>query len=522
MNNDSSSRWRNVILNSGVLTLLQFFTIILRFINQTVFIRILGKEFLGLNGLFANLLTYLSFAELGIGISIVFSLYKPLHDNDKKKISALMNFLKRAYIVIGIIIILLGIFLLPILPYVIKDYGSISYVPFYFILYLSNSAISYFYTYKRSILIADQKEYKSSFNTFKYTLIQTVIQILVLYYFKAYSIYLIVATICTFISNISISNLVNKEYPYLNSKNNFKLKLNRIELHEIKNNIIGMVGSRIGSIVVRSTDNLLLSTFMGLAVVGVYSNYLLIVTSVSTVLLKLISSVTASVGNLVVENNSKKSFFIYNSHFYVNLIMTGITSACLLVSLNPFIEAWVGKTYVLSKITVLVIVINYFIDQLRQSSIVFVSAYGLFVPNGKKSIIEAIVNFLLSLFFLTEMKLGIQGVLLGTIVTNLIVNSWFEPFIIFKNGFHLVQYFLKFYLKTYLFNLLLMIFIIGLLSSLIGIIDSYIQLPMILIAIMNSMIISVLLLLIILVIFKNQANVVYIREKIFKKIFSKK
>lgn len=519
MSNNSRSRWKNAIVNSSVLTLLQLLTIILRFINQTFFIHILGKEFLGLNGLFSNLLTYLSFAELGIGTSIVFSLYKPLHDNDKKHISALMGFIRRAYILIGVVISFLGVLLVPVLPYLIKDYDRIPNIPIYFILYLSNSAISYFYTYKRSILIADQKEYKSSFNTFKYTALQTILQLVVLYYFKAYSLYLIVATMCTLVSNISISRLVNKEYPYL--KKNSKLKLDKLELHEIGKNIIGMIGAKIGTIIVYATDNLLLSAFMGLAIVGTYSNYLLIVSSVSAILTKLVSSVTASIGNLVVEHDSKKSFFVFNSHFYVNLIMTTITSACLLVSLNPFIVAWVGNDYLLLRETVLVIVINYFINQLRQSIGVFISAYGLFVPNGKKSVVEALVNFLLSLFFLIEFNLGIKGVLLGTIVTNLIVNSWLEPFIVFKQGFHLIKYFSKFYLKTYLGNAVMMMCFIGLSAILVIKIDTYMQFPAILIAIVNSIMVSVLLLLIVSIIFAKQENFVYIRKKVIDRFLKK-
>ncbi|MCC9316328.1 hypothetical protein LP125_002818 [Lactiplantibacillus plantarum] len=211
MSEKTSGRWRKAFVNSTVLTLLQLLTIVLRFVNQTFFIQILGKEFLGLNGLFTNLLTYLSFAKLGIGTSIVFSLYKPIYDNNQKKISALMNFIKRAYTGIGIAIMVLGVALIPLFPYIIKDYGDIQHIPIYFLLYLSNSVVSYFFTYKRSILIADQKEYKSSMNTFKYTLLQTVLQIIVLYFFKAYALYLIVATVCTLISNLSISALVNRE-----------------------------------------------------------------------------------------------------------------------------------------------------------------------------------------------------------------------------------------------------------------------------------------------------------------------
>ncbi|MDN7035343.1 lipopolysaccharide biosynthesis protein [Lactiplantibacillus plantarum] len=516
MGEKTTGRWRKAFVNSTVLTLLQVLTIILRFVNQTFFIQVLGKEFLGLNGLFTNLLTYLSFAELGVGTSIVFSLYKPIYDRNYKKISALMNFIKRAYTGIGLAILVLGVGLIPLFPYIIKNYGDIEHIPIYFLLYLSNSVVSYFFTYKRSILIADQKEYKSSMNTFKYTLLQTILQIIVLYFFKAYSLYLIVATICTLISNLAISALVNREYPYL--KENTKLRLSRFDIRQIRSNIIGMVGSRIGSIVVRSTDNLLLSAFMGLAIVGIYSNYLLIVTSVSTILSKLVSSVTASIGNLIAEKDATKSLFIYKTHFYINLVMTTITAACLLVALNPFVQAWAGKNYVLTSSTVIVIVLNYFIDQLRQSSIVFVSAYGLFVPNGKKSVVEALINFILSLILLTVFHLGIKGVLIGTILTNLLVNSWFEPLIIFQKGFVIKGQFKTFYLKTYFGNLVLMGGMIGALAWLILGIDTYLNWPALAIAIINVVLIVMFMIVIIIVIYHRQENLVYIKNTLLKRI----
>ncbi|WP_439419696.1 lipopolysaccharide biosynthesis protein [Lactiplantibacillus plantarum] len=516
MSEKTSGRWRKAFVNSTVLTLLQLLTIVLRFVNQTFFIQILGKEFLGLNGLFTNLLTYLSFAELGIGTSIVFSLYKPIYDNNQKKISALMNFIKRAYTGIGIAIMVLGVALIPLFPYIIKDYGDIQHIPIYFLLYLSNSVVSYFFTYKRSILIADQKEYKSSMNTFKYTLLQTVLQIIVLYFFKAYALYLIVATVCTLISNLSISALVNREYPYL--KENTKLRLNHTDIRQIRSNIVGMVGSRVGSIVVRSTDNLLLSAFMGLAIVGVYSNYLLIVTSVSTILFKLVSSVTASIGNLIAEKDVSKSLFIYRTHFYINLIMTTVTAACLLVALNPFVRAWAGKNYVLTNSTVIIIVLNYFIDQLRQSSIVFVSAYGLFVPNGKKSVVEAVINFILSLTLLTVFHLGIKGVLIGTILTNLVVNSWFEPFIIFKKGFAMTDHFKKFYFKTYFGNMILMGFLIGIAAILITWLDTYLAWPTLSIAIINVVLASTVLMVIVFIIYRRQENFIYIKSIVLKRL----
>lgn len=502
------SRSKSTILNSSILTLVQVFTIMVKFVTQTIFIKYLGKEFLGLNGLFTNVLSVLSFAELGVGSAIVFSLYSPLAQSDEESVSALMNLFKKAYDAIGIIIAVAGLVMIPVLPALIKDYSSLNSVTYYFVLYLTNSVVSYFFTYKRSLLIADQKEYISALNQLRYTAVQVVFQVAVLFFFHSYAYYLWVAIICTLLSNFTISRKVDKLYPYLNKNRN--LKVSRGEIRHLRNNIAGMVGSKIGSIVVRSTDNLLLSAFMGITVVGIYSNYLLIVTSISNILSKLISSVTASVGNLIVENNQKKAFQVYSAHFMINFFIVSISAGCLYVSLNPFIDFWAGKSYVLSLQVVVIVVLNYFFDQLRQSSITFISAYGLFVPNGKKSVIEAILNFILSLSLLVIFHLGIRGVLLGTILTNLLLNSWWEPLLLFRRGFGFRKKYFHFYVFNYALNSILVIFIIFLFSKIILFLNQFMLHSNLFIACMNSLMMVFLMTVFFSVFYSKTAGYKYI------------
>lgn len=484
------SRSKSTMLNSSILTLVQIFTILVKFITQTIFIKYLGKEYLGLNGLFTNVLSVLSFAELGVGSAIVFSLYAPLAKRDENSISALMNLFRKAYNAIGIIIAFAGVVMIPVLPYLIKDYNDLTHVSLYFVLYISNSVVSYFFTYKRSLLIADQKEYISALNQLKYTALQVVLQVAVLFFFHSYAYYLIVAIITTLLSNFTISRKVDRLYPYLSKHRN--LKVDTKSIHIIRNNIVGMVGSKIGSIVVRSTDNLLLSAFMGIYIVGIYSNYLLIVTSISSVFTKLISSVTASVGNLIAENNKKRTFDVFRTHYTINFFIVSVSAGCLLVSLNPFIKFWAGKSYTLALSIVIIIVLNYFFDQLRQSSLTFITAYGLFVANGKKSVVEAIMNFAFSFTLLVGFHLGIRGVLLGTILTNLILNSWWEPLLLFRAGFGFRKKYMRFYLINYwLSNLAILSFIfVG--SQFIFYLDTYIHNSNFLIALINSILMLIL------------------------------
>lgn len=509
-----SNRLRNAMLNSSILAAIQIVTVFLRFANQTIFIRVLGKQFLGLNGLFTNVLSFLAFAELGIGTSIVFSLYRPLASDNKRNIAALMNFIQKAYRYIGVVVGILGLAIIPLLPYFIKDYHNVDHIILYYILYLSNSVISYFFTYKRSILIADQHEYISSINQFVFLVFQTMLQIIFMFVVPNYAIYLIIAVFCTLFSNVSISRSVDKRYPYL--KMYQKEKITKEERLAIRNNVVGMVGSKIGSIAVRSTDNILLSAFLGLSIVGIYSNYLLIVTSISGVINKLLSSITASVGNLIVVGDRDRSFFVYKTHYLLNLFIVTVSAVCFAVSFNPFVKVWAGKSYLLPMSVVLVIVINYFIDQLRQTNITFTSAYGLFVPNGKKSVLEAILNLSFSYTLLVFFKLGISGVLLGTIITNIILNSWWEPWLVYKRGFKFKSSFTRFYFKFYLKHTILLFLLGSFTYAIILWLDKYIYVYDIVLAIINSALSVLILSFLITIIYRKHTSFQYIINVIKK------
>ena len=514
-----SSRTHNALINSSVLAVLQVLTILLRFVTQTIFIHYLGKKYLGLNGLFLNIINILGFADLGIDTSIVYALYKPLAEHDEEKVTALMNLFRRAYNVIGLVVAGVGIILLPFLPYLIKDYHAVSHIPMYYLLYLANAVVIYFFTYKRSLLIADQQEYVSSLNQFNFTLLQTVFQAAVLFVFKAYSLYLWVAIICTLLSNLRISRKVDKQYPYL-AKHKHE-RVSHEEFISIRNNVAGMIGARIGSVVVRSTDNLLLSTFAGLAVVGIYSNYLLIVNSVVSVLTKLVSSVTASIGNLIVEREDQDVRRVYLDHFMINFFLVTLTAGCLLTAFNTFIQLWAGPNYVLPTVTVAVIVINYFVDMLRQTSITFVSAYGLFVPNGKKSVFEAIINLALSLFLLVGCHLGIAGVLLGTTLTNLLLNSWFEPWMIYSRGFRSQrQWFKRFYFRTYWMNMVFMLVVLFLINWGITWLDQMLHFNLVIQLVFNLAVMVISLLIVLTVVYGRTPSYQYMWNlvKKFRKI----
>lgn len=437
------SRVKNTIRNTVVGFATQLIVIFLNFINRTIFIYYLGAEYLGLSGLFSNILSMLSLAELGIGVAISFSLYKPLKDDDIRKTKALMNFYQLAYRIIGIVILILGLCLIPFLDYLIEDKPDIPHFVLIYMLFLSNTVVSYFFTYKRSLLSADQKEYLNSINRTLFSIIQCIGQFLVLLLTRNYLLYLVVVIICTLGSNILISYQCDKIYPYL--KDNQE-KLTKEETKSLMKYVAAQMSHKVGGIVVNGTDNILTTSFVngGLVIIGLYSNYLLLINTIKSIITMFFTSVTASVGNLNAENDAKKSKEVFNKMFFLNTCFYGITSSCIFNLANDFIYLWIGKKYLLSTNVVLVIVLNYYMTGMRQTCQIYNTTLGLFWNDRFKPWIEAIINLVSSIFLIHFY--GFIGVLLGTLISTISTSFWIEPYILYKYGFKmkLMDYFIRY------------------------------------------------------------------------------
>lgn len=428
------SRTHYSLINSTISSIIYFLRLILGFVVRTFFIKYLGAKYLGLNGLFTNILSFLSLAELGFGATMVYELYEPLAKRDERKICAYMDLYKRVYSIIGTVIGILGIILIPFLPLIIKNENQIPNVNLYYILFLSNSVISYFFTYKRSILIADQRNYKVLVNDFAFYVLSSVLQILSLIKSQNFTFYLIIQILTTLASNISISNIANLEYPVIKKKSNYTIP--KEDVLKLKKNVIGNISGQIGGVVVLGSDNILISMFVNLASVGIYSNYTLLTNSVKTLMQQATNSITASIGNLVIDRNTNKHYAIFKQYLFLNTSLDYLCITGLFALINPFITIWVGKSYLLPKKTVLLLMVYLFLLIYQNAVRNFCSAYGLFWEQKMIPIYEAITNLTFSLVFLICFHLGIDGVLLGTIFSTLTVDVWYEPYILFKKGMH--------------------------------------------------------------------------------------
>ena len=321
----------------------QLFNLILGFVSRTVFIQQLGVVYLGVSGLFSNIFSILSLVELGIGSAIIFSLYKPIAEKDEIKIRTLMNLYAKLYRTIGVTIFILGLSLLPFLKFLIKDQTDITNLSLIFLLYLFDTVISYFFSYKRSLFNADQKAYINIINDNIYLFLSKIIQISVLIITQSFIVFLLIQILFNFLSNLSISIKAKKSYPYIKSKS--RDKLSSEEFKSIKKNIVSIFLLKAGGVVVNGTDNILISSFIGIVWVGIYSNYLLLIGIIQTLINQIFTPMTASIGNLINSKSKERSLEVFYRVYFLNFLIYGFCSICLFILLNPFIKLWIGEEF---------------------------------------------------------------------------------------------------------------------------------------------------------------------------------
>lgn len=416
------------------------------FITRMVFVRTLGSEYLGLNGLFSNILQILSLSELGIGTAIIFSMYKPLSENDVPKLQALMKLYKKAYITIGLLILISGSALTPFLSFFIKEMPAIPHLQIIYLMYVASSGVSYFFSYKRSFLVADQKKYIDAYYHNIIFLAFIVLQNAALLLTHNFMLYLGLQIVSTFTENLIVTRRIDKLYPFLKEKNDSTL--DKSEKDTIFKNVKALIVHRFGDVVVMQTDNLIISKFIGIVQVGMYSNYMLLIMAVNAIFTIFFQSISASIGNLGATESTERKLFIFRCLDLFGFWLYAFAAICLVCLANPFIYLWVGKEYMFPITTVLFILTSYYLTGRRESVLSFKDALGLYWQDRYKPFFEAGINLFASIVL--AQKMGVPGVFLGTIISTMTTCFWIEPFIVFRFGFKtpVKSYFIRYGLYT--------------------------------------------------------------------------
>jgi O-antigen/teichoic acid export membrane protein len=422
-----NTRIKNSFLNSSSNVIIYVIQSILSFIVRTIFIRKLGAELLGLDSLLVNILTMLSIAELGFSTAISYGLYKPLAEHKINKINAYMSFYKKVYHTIGIIILVAGILLSLFLNKIIGNY-SYEYLYLVYYLYLFNTVSLYFISYKDILLVADQKNYKIfKYNVFFNSLIY-VLQFILLLFSKNYIIYISIIIICKLINRILINKYITNYYKKVDF--NSKEKLTNEEIKIIKENVFGLFFYKIGDYIINCTDNIIISTVINIITVGVYTNYVSIISILKTIIRNIFNGATASFGNLSIQENKEAELNVFNIMIFIGFVIAGYVTIILSNVLNPFIKLWLGNYYVLPLVSTIIICINFYLACNQMPLDTIKEAKGFYTKDRYIPIIQALINIVVSIVL--GIKIGLNGVLLGTTISYVLTVFWIKPYLLYK------------------------------------------------------------------------------------------
>lgn len=436
-------------MNTSVALLAQVSAILMGFFTRVVFTRTLSEGYVGINGLFTDILNILSLSELGVGTAITYALYGPIARKDYEKQKILMRLFRLFYRVTAAIVLIAGLLLIPFLDVLMKDRPDVDHLVLIYLLYLLNSVISYLLIYKKTLVDAHQMSYITVMYHNGFLVLQDICQIVILLCTKNFILFLMIAVFCTFLGNVCMSRKADKMFPYL--KEPCDGHLPKEEKQQIVRNVKAMMMHKIGTVVVSNTDNLLISSFVGVISAGIYSNYYLLIGSIRQILDQVLQGVAASVGNLGETEEKEKIHKIFQELFFLGHWLYGVAGICLLELLSPFVEIAFGRKYLFDFPVVLILCINFFLNGTRKPTLIFKESMGLFWYDRYKSIIEAILNLITSILFVFQF--GVAGVFLGTITSTVLTSLWVEPYVLYK--YRLQKPVFPFFLR-YAFNLIVM------------------------------------------------------------------
>lgn len=449
MENYPKTRTDNAIKNIIVGFIKQIIILILNFTKRTIFVRYIGVEYLGINGLFADVLTMLSLADLGFNTAMVYSFYKPLADNNQKKITALIHFYKKIYNIIAITIAVIGVSLVPFLNHVIKLDAEIPYIKVYYILFLLNSVISYLFVYKTTIISADQKEYIISKCALWINSFVVVFQILDIVFLQNYLLFILIQLLGTLVNNLVLSRKADKLYPYIKTNNE---TLNEKEKRNIYDNLKSVFIYKLSRVLLGSTDNILISVIVGTVTVGIYTNYTLITNTLICFAEIVFKSVTAGIGNLVTYGDKKKKYNVFCELQTISSMLYAMMSMCLVGMMTNFVQLWLGENYIIDKISLIALISNFYINGILFPITTYREATGLYIKTKYIMLICALVNIILSIIL--GYKIGLAGILFASTISRFITCFWYEPQILFRNEFEIKTHL---YFRSCIFDIAIII-----------------------------------------------------------------
>lgn len=456
-------RTRASSLNIAAAIAVQIILIFLNVFSRKILIVSLGGDYAGLGSLFSGILNMLSLTELGLGTALCPQLYQAFAKESEEEIGRLVTFFAKAYIAIAGIIFVLGLVIMPFLRYFIKDLSDITNINHFFFLYLLDTVFTYLFSAKRLVLQVDQRSYILSIIRIIQQIISFVLTAIALLVLHNYSLYLIFRILCHVLENYSINIYVSRKYSFLSIYRKNKLLFE--EKNKLIQNVKAVIFVKIGDYFTTSVDTILISKLIGISATTLYSNCMIIITAVQGCISYIFQAVVASFGNLLFTNESD-SYHIFNGIYFLNFWISSVCTVCLCYLLNPFIEIWLGKAYCLPDLSVLLLCMSFYLGTMRESINIPRQAAGLYIFDRHASILEAVINIVFSLIL--GAFIGLNGILIGTIITRLTVQFISVPYNVYTKVFKmpLVKYYSRYLL--YLTKMLITFLVLGYVCSMIS------------------------------------------------------
>lgn len=429
----ANSRTKNTLLNSIFGMLGYISVIVVSFVLRKVLAVTLGADYLGLISLYTTIVSFLSLTELGLTTAIIYFLYKPVSVGDESKIRAYLSFYKKVYFVIAGVIMTLGIALIFVIPLVANTVVDMKSVQFYFILYVFNTAVSYLIAYKKCIIYADQRSRVVSVCHAVTKIVFTTLQIVLLLITKSFFWFIVLMIACTVIDNVACAIYANKKYPFIRRKADEKLSPE--ELREIRRKMIPIALQSLASYIVSSTDSIIISaSALGTLVVGYYSNYTLVSTTLRSLYGQVFAAFTASFGNLSVTADKERAYYVYDKSVYVAFCMTCCMTACFFALIEPFLTLYFGTEYALGTGIAALICACFYVTCMNVPAVSVQNALGLHDKDVWVMMIQGVVNLVLSLVLLHFV--GLAGVIIGTIASTVLCPFFSKDYILGKYFFN--------------------------------------------------------------------------------------
>lgn len=405
--------------------------ILLPFLTRTLIINILGAQYLGLGSLFSSILTVLSITELGFGSAIVFSMYKPIANGDKKMVCALLNTIRKIYRFVGLLVLAVGLALMPFIEHLIK--GSPPDGINVYILYgvsLTNTVVSYFmYSYMVTLFTAHQRNDIISKRGVVINLLSYLLQIVALVVFKNYYVFACISPIVTIATNLANAYLAKKMYPEYVCEGKIPSEM----AAGIRKRVVGLLSFKIYGVVFSSVDTIVISAFLGLLALAKYNNYYYIQTSLASFLTVITASITAGIGNKMVTNSVDDNYRDIKNFSFLNAWIVSWCSVCLICLYQPFMKIWMGDDMLLPMDTVVLLVLLFLLPRITNMTFTYREAAGLWWEDRFRPIVSTIVNLTINLILVRV--IGLNGVIISTLICTVFINIPWGTSILFKRYF---------------------------------------------------------------------------------------